>query len=73
MSIKKTVCKHLGHSRIVYIHDMSTYCARCGFNMDEIIDHPMILVFCGDNSDTNKKNYKQMTWQDKLFVPSLFK
>jgi len=73
---KKVVCAMLGHSKIVIACWGYINCGRCGAQLGDTLGGIFPLttyVVIGHNCETCKKNYEQMTWKDKLFVPDPFK
>ena len=73
---KQIVCIFIGHSNIQegcmgYFH-----CGRCDAFMGDSLAGCYKndkIVIIRHNCKICKKNYKRLTWKDKLFVPNPFK
>jgi len=73
----KVVCAMIGHSLIVDGFFGEVYCGRCGAKiadqlMGSFANGPK-SVRIGHNCETCRKNYKALTWKDKIYVPNPFK
>jgi DNA-directed RNA polymerase subunit RPC12/RpoP len=72
----KVVCALLGHSKIVTGCFGYVYCARCGEQIGDALGgcfDASKVVIVGHNCPTCQKNYKKLTWKDKIFCPNPFK
>lgn len=71
------VCGLIGHSRIQTACFGYYYCARCGNQLGDtlcsIYPGAEDAVVVGHNCKTCRKNYKTLTWRDKLYCPNPFK
>ncbi len=73
--IKEIFCILFGHSRIVETCWGYVNCARCGQQLgDQLASYydTKNNVIMNHNCKTCRKNYKTLTWKDKLFVKNPF-
>ena len=70
------VCALIGHSNIESTFFGYRYCGRCeaqiGDSLGSIYENPNSVVI-GHNCKICRKNYKKLTWRDKLYCPDPFK
>jgi len=70
------VCSLIGHSRIQTSCFGYYYCGRCGYQVGDtlgsIYEGVKEVVIIGHNCPTCRKNYKTLTWEDKLYAPNPF-
>ena len=71
------VCALLGHSKISTTCFGYRYCGRCktqvGDSLGSVDFGAKEAVVVGHNCKTCRRNYKKLTWQDKLYCPNPFK
>lgn len=72
----KIACALLGHSLIQTTFLGYYYCSRCGQQVGDKLgsdydDADVVIV--GHNCDICRKNYKKLTWRDKIYCPDPFK
>ena len=71
------VCASIGHSLIMENCLGYHHCGRCGTQLGDtlgsIFPTAKIAVIIGHKCSTCKKNYKKLTWRDKLYCPNPFK
>ena len=76
MSFKGIICEMIGHSKIISMCFGYVHCGRCnqqiGDRLAGVFDTRKYVVV-GHRCKTCKKNYKKLTWRDKLFVPNPLK
>lgn len=69
------VCSLIGHSRI-QTHCFGYYsCGRCNAQLGDSLAgcySAKEVVIVGHNCKICRKNYKTLTWQDKLYAPNPF-
>lgn len=72
----RVVCALIGHSKIITICFGYVHCARCdakiGDRLGGIFD-TTDSVIVGHSYETCRKNYKKLTWKDKLYCSNPFK
>jgi len=75
---KEVTCALIGHSRIqtqTYCFGYY-YCARCGELMGDSLGgyypNAKNVVIVGHKCPICEKNYKELTWKDKIFCPDPF-
>jgi len=73
---KSIVCSLIGHSKVVKYCFGYVHCSRCG---DLVADRLLgsyesapESVIIGCDCPTCRKNYKNMSWQDKYLAPNPF-
>lgn len=67
------VCSLIGHSNIQTGFFGYIYCGRCGDQVGDTLggvysNEKSVMV--GHNCKTCRKNYKKLTWKDKLYAPT---
>lgn len=71
------VCSLIGHSMIQTTCFGYYYCGRCGDQLGDTLAsiYPAVkdVVIIDHNCKTCEKNYKKLTWKDKLYVSDPFK
>lgn len=76
IDFKKIVCAIIGHSNIEDLCFGYHSCGRCGEQLGDSLggcySNPRAVII-GHNCKICRKNYKQLTWKDKLFVKNPFK
>lgn len=73
---KKIVCAIIGHSNIEDTWFGYHYCGRCREQLGDSLGswyQNGSAVVIGHNCKICRKNYKLLTWKDKLFVPNPLK
>jgi len=73
----RIVCSLIGHSLIQEVFWNYYSCARCkeqlGDNLCSFYPMAEKIVVVGHNCPKCRKNYKKLTWKDKIFAPNPFK
>lgn len=73
---KSVVCSLIGHSKIQKSCFGYFYCGRCGDQVGDTLAgcyDTKGVVIVGHNCKTCRKNYKLLTWKDRLYAPDPFK
>jgi len=76
MSFKGIICEMIGHSRIISMCWGYVHCGRCDQQIGDTLAGIYNLegyVIIGHNCKACKKNYKKLTWRDKLLVSNPLK
>jgi hypothetical protein len=74
--LKKILCVFIGHSNIEDVFWGYHTCGRCGEQLGDSLGGAYQnnrAVIIGHNCGTCRKNYKKLTWRDKLLTPNPFK
>lgn len=73
---KEVTCALIGHSRIQTFCFGYFYCARCGEQLGDSLGgyyaNAEKVVIVGHKCPICEKNYKELTWKDKIFCPNPF-
>lgn len=72
----EVICSLIGHSHIIDGCMGYVYCGRCGAQIGDRLGGMFDLknyVIIGHNCKECRKNYKKLTWRDKLYVADPFK
>ena len=71
--IKYSICLFIGHSNIIEGDFGWMHCARCGWYLGDSLGGAYSndkCVIVGHSCKICKKNWKKLTWKDKLLAPS---
>jgi len=71
----KIVCSLIGHSRIITMCFGYVHCGRCEDQIGDALAGVFgtsDYVVVGHNCPTCRKNFKALTWRDKLFAANPF-
>ena len=74
--LKAIICVLIGHSKIQSYCMGYFSCGRCRQQLGDSVGSTYCaknVVIINHNCKTCRRNYKKLTWKDKLFVPDPFK